>query len=158
MLMDKLVKEQKGIVISDAIIAILIIMLFTGIIVSLIVNIVLESQIIKLNSQQIDFATEILEYAELLTYEEVTEEKLIEYINKKNVDYVSAGTGTESLTTTYRIAIDVQKYSEIENNTEKLDIIKIVTVTVETDLDDKEYTTTVSGLKKATTEEVEAIL
>lgn len=158
MFMNKLIKEQKGIVISDAIVAILIMLLFTGIIVSLIVNIVLESQLIKLNSQQIDFATEVLEYAGTLSYAEVTETKLIEYVNTKNADYVSAGTSTESLTTNYKIAIDVQKYNETANNTGKKDIIKIITVTVKTNLDDKEYSTTISSLKKATIDEVKAVL
>ena len=156
--MKGFVKEQKGVIVSDAIVAILIILLFTGIIVSLIVNIILESQVIKLNSQQIDFATEVLEYADSLEYHQVTEAKLIEYVNTKNEDYVSAGTSTESLTTAYRIAVDVQKYNETTNNTGKLDIIKIITITVETDFDEKTYTTTISSLKKATVEEVKELL
>ncbi len=83
MTIKQILKKEKGIIVSDAIIAILIILLFVGIIASLIVNIVLESTKIKINSGQLDFATEILEYVENLPYEAVTEENLINYVNNK---------------------------------------------------------------------------
>ena len=124
MLNKKILKEQKGVIISDAIIAILIILLFAGIITSLIVNIVLESSKIKMNSQQMDFATEIFEHIETLSYDSVTQINLINYINNKNLDYVSAGATVEGLTTPYKIGIEVEKYNESEGNEEKFDIIE----------------------------------
>src|SRR5699024_3136675 len=105
MAIKKILKKNKGIIVSDAIIAILIILLFVGIIATLIVNIVLETTKIKINSGQLNFATEILEYIEELPYENVTEENLIDYVNNKNSEQVSAGTTTEGLTTTYKIGI-----------------------------------------------------
>lgn len=148
MLMKELFRKQRGIIVSDVIISILLILLFGGIITSLIVNIILETQIIKLNSQQIDFTTDVLEYVETLSYADVTEASLIDYINEKNLDYLSASSSTDTLTTTYKMAIDVQKYCEQEGNSDKLDIIKIITVTVKTELNNKEYNTTISCLKK----------
>lgn len=153
-----ILKEKKGIFLSDAIIAILIILLFTGIIVSLMTNIFLESAKIKLSSQQVDFVTEIFEYVEKIPYENVTQENLINYINEKNVDYVSAGSTIEDLTTPYKIAITVEKYNETEGNTDKLDLIKVVTVNVENNLSDKQYSTTMSKLKKRTIQETTELL
>ena len=154
----KILKKEKGIIVSDAIIAILIILLFVGIITTLIVNIILETTKIKINSGQLDFATEILEYIEELPYEAVTEENLINYVNNKNSEQVSAGTSTEELTTTYKIGIDVQSYNQIAGNEGKLDIIKLVTLTIKNNLEDKEYSTEITKIKKANMEEVEQIL
>ena len=133
-------------------------MLFVGIITTLLVNIVLESTKIKINSGQLDFATEILEYIEKLPYQDVTEENLINYINNKNSKQVSAGTTTAELTTTYKIGIDVQSYNQIAGNEGKLDIIKLVTLTIKNDLRNKKYSTQITKIKKANTQEVEQIL
>ena len=158
MTIKQILKKEKGIIVSDAIIAILIILLFVGIIASLIVNIVLESTKIKINSGQLDFATEILEYVENLPYEAVTEENLINYVNNKKSEQVTAGTDTTRLTTTYKIGIKVQSYNQIPGNEEKLDIIKLVTLTIENDLEDKKYSTEITKLKKANIQEVEQML
>ena len=154
----KILKKEKGIIVSDAIIAILIILLFVGIITTLIVNIILETTKIKINSGQLDFATEILEYIEELPYEAVTEENLINYINNKNSEQVSAGTSTAGLTTTYKIGINVQNYNQTAGNEGKLDIIKLVTLTIENNLENKKYSTEITKIKKANMEEVEQIL
>lgn len=154
----KILKKEKGIIVSDAIIAILLILLFVGIIASLIVNIILESTKIKINSGQLDFATEILEYIEKLPYKDVTEENLINYVNNKNSEQVSAGTVTTGLTTTYKIGIKVQSYNQIAGNEDKLDIIKLITLTIENDLENKKYSTEITKIKKANIEEVKQIL
>ena len=57
-------KKQNGIVVTDAIIAILIVLLFVGIITSLISKISTEKYKIKINSQQISLATQIFENVE----------------------------------------------------------------------------------------------
>ena len=154
----KILKKEKGIIVSDAIIAILLILLFVGIIASLIVNIILESTKIKINSGHLDFATEILEYIEKLPYKDVTEENLINYVNNKNSEQVSAGTVTTGLTTTYKIGIKVQSYNQIAGNEDKLDIIKLITLTIENDLENKKYSTEITKIKKANIEEVKQIL
>lgn len=154
----KNLKGQRGIVVSDAILAILIILLFTGIIISLITNIVMESTKIKMNSQQLDFAVELLEHIETMPYENVTEDNLIKYVNDKNAEYVSAGTTVDTLTTPYKIGIKVEKYNETEGNTDKLDIIKIVTLTIENSIEDKQYSTTISRIKKASIDEIKTML
>jgi len=160
MVKPKSLGEKKGIIASDAIISILIILLFAGIITSLITNIVLESTKIKMNSQQIDFATELLEYTEKIPYGTVTEiqDSLVNYVNDKNADYVSAGTDISTLTTPYKIEINVENYNETEGNEEKLDLLKLITITVESNLRNKAYSTQITGIKKASMQEAKEMI
>lgn len=152
-----MIKKQNGIILSDGIVAVLIILLFCGIITSLMVNIVLESSKVKMNSQQIDFATELFEYVDGLAYDNVTEEKLINYINKKDISEVSAGTSIDAVSNpdaAYKISIQVETYEPEDESLPKLDIIKLVTLTIENNLNGKTYSTTMSTIKKATKEEI----
>lgn len=158
MVIKRFFKEQKGILVSDAVIAILIIMLFVGIITSVISNIVLESLKIKASSQQIDYATEVLEYIDKSSYATVTLENIVSYINTKNSEHVSAGATTDNLTTPYKVAISVEKYNETDGNEDKLDIVKVVKVLVETDIRGKVYSTEISTVKKASIQEIERLL
>ena len=151
-------REKKGVIVLDAIISIMIILLFAGLTISLIYNIVLESTRAKISSQQMDFAVEIFEYAEKLPYESVTQANLVSYINNKNLDYVSAGENTENLSTIYKIAINVQSYNDIEGNSDKENIIKIITLNIEYEVAGKPFITEVATLKKATIEEAEDII
>ncbi len=155
--MIKNLKKQRGIVVSDATIAIMIILLFAGIITTLITNIILEITKMKIYSQQMDYITEIFELAEKTDYEKVTDANLVKCINEKGDTAVSAKVNTTAgLTTPYKIAIKVEKYKDI--GSKEFDLIKIITVTVENNLQEKSYTTTMSRLKKASLKEAEAIV
>lgn len=152
-------KKQKGVIVTDAIIAILIIMLFVGIIASLMYNIVLETIKTKINSQQIDFATQIFEHIEKSAYADVTVENIIDFVNENyNDELVTVGENVESLTGTYKIGITVTPYNEIEGNEEKYDLLKIVTLKIQSEINDKKYNTEMSTVKKTTIEEAEKII
>ena len=83
----KFLKRQKGFVVSEAILAILILIMFTGIITSLIYNIVLTSKRIKISSQEIAYITDIFNHIEIMNYEDVTTENLMAYVNGKDETY-----------------------------------------------------------------------
>lgn len=74
------IKQNKGVSSADAIIAIVILMAFTGIIVTISSNIYTQSQFIKRNEQATNFCVEIFEYAYGILYEDVSAEKLATYI------------------------------------------------------------------------------
>lgn len=150
---SKCIKKQNGFVISDAILAIIILIMFTSIITSLIYNIVLTSKRIKLNSKQIADITDIFSYAEQIQYDDVTTENLIAYVNNKGNETISAGTEAGALSTPYKLIISVQKYNETEGNIDKEDIIRIITVKAECNLAGKTYETEMSALRKMTMEE-----
>ena len=149
----ELIREEKGIVVTDAIIAILIVMLFTGLITSLISKIMIEKMKIKMNSQQMTFVTQIFEHIEKMEYNEVTEENVINYINSIEPTKISAGTSLDNLTTANKIKVKVEKYETTEENP-GFDLVKIVTLTVQNELDNKQYTTEISRIKKATMQDV----
>lgn len=149
----ELIREEKGIVVTDAIIAILIVMLFTGLITSLISKIMIEKMKIKMNSQQMTFVTQIFEHIEKMEYNEVTEENVINYINSIEPTKISAGTSLDNLTTANKIKVKVEKYETTEENS-GFDLVKIVTLTIQNELDNKQYTTEISRIKKATMQDV----
>lgn len=150
-------RKQNGVMLSDAIIAILIIILFAGTIITIMTNIVLEKTISKLNSQQLDYSVEILEYVDKLPYDNVNTDALVDYINNIDSEHISAGTSIEGLTTPYKVKVEVKNYNP-EGEETTYDIIKIVTITIESKLGDKVYKNEVSRLKKRTPEEVSDML
>lgn len=142
--------EEKGIIIADAIIALVIIILFSGLIITLITKVTVESKKVKIYSKQMDYITEIFEKVEQLAYDDVTEGNLIDYINTQNLDVVKAASDLPSVaqTAAYKIAINVENYNETEGNTDKLDYIKIIKVTVKSTLAGRDYLTEMSRIKK----------
>ena len=152
-------KKQQGIMVTDAIIAILIMMLFLGIITSLMYNIVLETTKTKISGQQVGFITEIFEYIEKCDYEEVTVVNIIDYINSNfDTELVSGATDIAELTTKYKIGITITPYNELEGNEDKYNFIKLIELKVQADISDKTYTTEISTVKKVTIQEAEEIV
>lgn len=160
MIIKKDLKKNNGIIVSDAIVAILVLLLFAGIMTTLMTNIFLESARIKISSQQMDFATEIFEYVEKINYADVNEENLIKYVEAKNIDSVKAAATIEEIddSIAYKIAIDVETYIPKDKNLPELDLIKTITLTIENNLADEPYTTTLSKVRKASMEEVKEIV
>lgn len=149
--------NNKGIVVTDAIIAILIVLIFAGTVFSLINKIVSESVKLKMNSQQVSIATQIFEYAEKAEYKDVTKEKLIQYANQMSPGKLSAGESLDKLTTPNKVKINVESYKP-ENEEETFDLVKVITVTVENELNNKTYTTEISKLKKVNSHELKEIV
>ncbi len=157
----KNIKEQKGILVSDAVVAILVILLFSGTLVAIITNIMSTSAVIKIQNSQMYFVTNIFEYAEQLSYTDTTEENLINYANGKFTKNTIIGSNMSDLSSSdglYKIAIDVQKYNETTGNENKLDIIKIISIEVKTTVQGKDYLTQMKMVKKANVDELDAIL
>lgn len=77
------IKQNKGIGLSDGIIAVAILVIFTGVVVSISYNIYLQSNYIKRNEQATNYIVETFEYAKGLLFDEVTQEKIVSYINSK---------------------------------------------------------------------------
>lgn len=154
MLRKEKLKKNNGIMVSDAIIAILILLISASIIVTLITSIAVEKTKIKQNSMNINILTGILEHIETIDYENVTVENLITHINTLNPTYVSAGENIANLTTPCKIQVEVEKYG----GDDTLDLIKIVKLKIDTQFGKYQNTMEISRIKKATAEEVEKIL
>lgn len=76
-------KQNKGIGLSDAIIAVTIFVIFTSIIVLISSNIYLQSNFIKRNEQATNYIVEIFEYAEGYVFDDLNTQQLVDYINNK---------------------------------------------------------------------------
>lgn len=135
------IKQNKGIGLSDAIIAIGIFIIFTGFIISVSYNIYLQSNFIKRNEQATNYIIEIFEYAQGLLYEDVNAETIVGYINNKseNVkaidgEYVDGVEKQEA----YTIFIDITDV--------KPDYIKQINITVMYELGGKVKTVNMKTL------------
>lgn len=134
-------KQNKGIGLSDAIIAVVILMIFTGVIASVSNNIYVQSHFIKRNEQATNYIVEVFEHAQGLVYEDLDTTELIEYINDKyDIAKAISGKYTEGteIFEGYTIFINVQdKYP---------DYIKQVDITVAYKLGGKNRTVNMSTL------------
>lgn len=144
-MIKKILKKQNGFATSDALIAILIIALFTGIIATIIYNIYLSNTSIKRMGAAREYITNIFEYVDKVYYDEVNIESLGNYINEnqtifdttKNQINISSNNNDETAQQLgklddyiYKIDIHIEDYNKTEENTDKLDLVKQVTVTV----------------------------
>lgn len=125
-------KNSNGFAASDALMAIIIITAFTGIIATLAYNIYLSNTSLKRMSKANNYIIDVFEYIDKIYYEEVTEENLLTYVNKKyDNSLVKAVNMEETDTKTpFKIIIQVQKYNELNGNADKLDLVKEISMTV----------------------------
>lgn len=110
-------KTNRGVTMTDVILAMIILSLFVGVISSLYYKIVYYNNSIRMNAMAVHYAIRIAEDTDKMTYEEV-EETLNENI-KANYDLPDSFTAN----------ITVKKYNE--EDTSKQDIIKIVTIKID---------------------------
>ena len=102
---------------TDAIAAIVILCIFTGVIGNLYYQIVFHSNMVRLNAIAVYHVVQIAERIDKISYEEVTNE-LTNTLKEEM-----------SIPDSYNITINVQNYNE--NDPSKEDIIKIVTINAE---------------------------
>lgn len=151
-------KNNNGFAASDALIAVLIIALFTGIIASLLYNIYLSNASLKRMSKANGYIVDMFEYIDKIYYEDVNKDNLITYFNnkyyyqedgatpKQNVE-VMAGNDITTLNTPFKVIINVQNYNEIEGNEDKLDLVKQITMSVTYKLGGKDQTVEMKRIK-----------
>ena len=131
-------KNEKGFTVTDAIIAIVIIMLFVGVIVSISYNIYLQANFIKRNDTATNYIVELFEYAKELDFADVTYNTLSQYnFNAQNAVTVT-NNQNEMANKGYTIFIEVLDINE--------NFIKQVNVRVSYKLGNKTKTVTMSTL------------
>ena len=109
-------KLNTGATLTDVVIAMLIIMLFTGILTTTFSGLYKNNIHIKMNAIAADYAIKILEDIDKMPYEEV-DNTLNEEISKKYEDYKN-----------YEAHLDIENYNKDDDSKE--DIIKIVQLTI----------------------------
>jgi len=152
--MKKFLKGQKGFAASDALIAILIITLFSGLIATISYNIYLSSSSVKRMSKATNYLIDVFEYIDKIDYDETTKDNLSTYFNNKyyvgeksEVKMLSGSESMEDINTPFKAEINIVKYNETEGNTDKLDLVQQITMTVKYKLGNKDQEITMTRNK-----------
>lgn len=157
----QILKEQKGFAVSDGLIALLIITLFSGLIATISYNIYLSNSSIKRMSKATEYIVDMFEYIDKIPYSEVTNENLINYFNgkyyyeedrvtpKTNAEVKLIENDTETVNTPFKAEISIVKYNQTEGNTDKLDLVQEITMTVNYKLGNKDQEITMTRNKTA---------
>lgn len=127
------IKSEKGFTIEDLAIAIIVIMVFVGIITTMMYTTYKLNIETDLTSQMASYAVQILEDIDKISYEEVTTDLANTYNEKF------------SIPKSFKIDIQVSNYGEGEPNVQ--DVIKIVDFKISYTLQGKEEQFTVKRLK-----------
>ena len=157
------IKNQKGFAASDALIAVLIIALFSGLIATISYNIYISNSSIKRMSKATSYIVDVFEYVDKVNYEEVTKENLINYFNNKyyykessttpkedaEVKALEDGDVIENINVPFKAEINITKYKDIEGtlDAEGLDLVQEITMTVRYKLGSKNQEITMTRNK-----------
>lgn len=125
-----MIKNQRGLTGVDVTIAIVAVMIFTSIILSLMFNVKVENTKIKMKALANVYLTKTMENVGIANYDDVT---------TNNVNLFP------DMAEPYQGTITVEKYSDIETN--KKDMVKIVSVKLSYTIGQKTYEETVQRLK-----------
>ena len=159
--MKNRIKEQKGFATSDALLAVLIIILFSGLIATISYNVYLSNSSIKRMSKATGYITNMFEYIDKEYYQNVTVDGLRNYINNNqaifnttdnqvnissnNTEETSRSIGSNNPAFTMNIYIEY--YNKTQGNTDKLDLVKEITMTVNYKLGNKNQEITMTRNK-----------
>ena len=127
-------KNNKGITGIDISVSLVIIVLFVGIVSSLLYNFVISSKDIDRKGTATDIAIQVIENIKQMEYEDIKEDSnggiTPDYINT----YFKAKTGNQEnkieIKPGYDIKINIENYKEKTNDNSLQDVLKIVKVTV----------------------------
>lgn len=140
--MKRFLKSNKGITGADAVLGVALAILFSGIIATLSYNIYVTSSSLKRSSKALEYITSTFEYVATQYYDNVTEDNIKNYISTKLDRKISINEGTP-----YKAQVSVTKYNQIEGNTDKLDLVKEITMSVTYKLGDKDQTIEIKTAK-----------
>lgn len=113
--MEKL-KSNKGISMADVVIALLILIILSGVIGNILYQIAYNNAALRMNAIATDYAVKVAEYIDKIPYENVTNGMQITEING------------EQIIDKFNVSIEVENYNNDDSTKE--DIIKKVIITV----------------------------
>lgn len=148
-------KNNKGFTGIDVSVALVIFVLFTGIIASLIYNFGVKSKEIDRRAEATNISIQALEGAKQLNYDDIVEGNANSKVTINTDDttevpvnivakQTDATAGFTDLQNGYNIRIEVEKYNERDGKSDLEDLIKIITVTVKYTVGNEEQTVDIS--------------
>ncbi len=149
---NKIFKDQKGIAGADALIAVLLIALFSGLIATISYNIFISNSSINRMSKATSYIVDVFEYVDKIYYDDVTKDNIVNYFNSKyytgdRSEVKMKSTTEETVNTPYVAEINVTKYNQTEGNSGKLDLVEEITMRVTYKLGSKEQKVEMKKIK-----------
>jgi len=129
----KNIKSNRAATMADVIMAVLIMIMFTGILSTSFYRIYKHNILIRMNAVAVDYAIKVLENVDKISYEEVNNSLNDSLKENYNIN------------DNYTVNLNVENYNKDDETKE--DIIKIVTVTVNYEVLDEKQTYEIKKLK-----------
>lgn len=128
------IKGNRGFTTADIVVAIVVMMIFVGMIATLFYNFYLSTTAKNRNAMATNYIVDVIEEIKAMNYDEV--QKDTQDSNSIN-NLIQQLEATKQIPKGYIITGEVQKYNETEGNTDKKDLVKILTIRVEYSLGKK---------------------
>lgn len=122
------IKRNKGFTTADIVVSIVVLMIFVGMITTLFYNFYLSTTAKNRNAMATNYIVDVIEEIKAMNYDEV--QKDTQDSNSIN-NLIQQLEATKQIPKEYIITGEIQKYNETEGNTDKKDLVKILTVRVE---------------------------
>lgn len=117
------IKQNKGFTSQDVVISIIIIVIFVSLITTLFYNFYISTSAKNRNAIALNCIIDVIEQAKMLNYDELDQTKIEELLETL--------TSNKTIPNGYEVNVELQKYNELEGNTDKKDLIKILKVKVQ---------------------------
>lgn len=117
------IKQNKGFTAQDIVISIIIIVIFVSIITTLFYNFYLSTSAKNRNAIALNCIIDLIEEAKMLKYDQLDQTKIEELLGTLKLN--------KTIPNGYEVTVELQKYNELEGNTDKKDLIKILKVKVQ---------------------------
>lgn len=142
----KTLKQQVGFAAADALVAILIASLFTGLIATLSYNVYIASAGTKRSVVADSYIIDFYEYVDISDFNDVATQGLVDYINNLDDEKISATVGNiDSLNTPYKVKISVEDHIPTGETIQGL--VKIVSYTIKYNVGKKVNTIEIRHVK-----------
>lgn len=128
------IKGNRGFTTADIVVAIVVMMIFVGMIATLFYNFYLSTTAKNRNAMATNYIVDVIEEIKAMNYDEV--QKDTQDSNSIN-NLIQQLEATKQIPKEYIITGEIQKYNETEGNTDKKDLVKILTIRVEYSLGKK---------------------
>ncbi len=123
------IKESKGFTTADVVVSVSTIVIFIGLITSLFYNFYLTATAKNRNAIATNCLIDVIEEVKLMKYEEIENNKIDLLIETLEAN--------QTIPKGYQVNATIQPYNEIQGNENKSDLIKILKVTVNYTVQDK---------------------
>lgn len=122
------IKKNKGFTTADIVVAIVVLMIFVGMITTLFYNFYLSTTAKNRNAMATNYIVDVIEEIKAMNYDEIQSDT---QDNNSINGLIQQLEASKQIPDQYTITGEMQKYNETPGNTDKKDLVKILTVRVE---------------------------